>query len=48
MSVKTSSTSPTPARAAEFIFSGPEVLSARPANRTVPVQTLSLRILGGR
>lgn len=48
MSAKTSTNSPTPARSAEFIFSGPDVLSPRPANRTVPVRTLSPRRREGR
>jgi hypothetical protein len=48
MSAKTNITSLAPARSAEFIFTGPEVLSARPAKRTVPVQPLALRSNGGR
>jgi hypothetical protein len=48
MSTKSSTNTLTPARSAEFIFSGPEVLSARPANRAVPVQPPSLRRNEGR
>ncbi|MEE1621514.1 hypothetical protein ACQ3I4_07835 [Zafaria sp. Z1313] len=43
MSAQSTTPTLTPARSAEFIFSGPEVLSARPAKRTPALPAMSLR-----